>query len=187
MRRRLPQAWVTLLPSGTSSYESLHAEINRWWKNSPEQYSTTLALHLRVAQVGKLLAHNAALYQPTLRQVRQSQTLALALQGVCFSEEQWIAWLGESHGQGEMPLFGERCELKKRIAAKSASIGAPSGRLLTKYVLSKKPARDGMRRPAASKKPAASNARVVARSFKTKSPPRKLQRRTPFSSLRRHM
>ena len=72
-----------------------------------------------------------------------------------------------------MPLFGERCELKKRIAAKSAPIDTPSGRLRTKYVLIKKPARDGMRRPAASKKPAASNARVVARSFKTKSPPRK--------------
>ena len=34
VRRSLPTAWLTLLPSGTTSNESLHAESNRWWRNS---------------------------------------------------------------------------------------------------------------------------------------------------------
>ena len=69
VRRALPHAWMTLLPAGTASNESLHAELNSWWRNAPEQFPTTLELHLHVGWFAKLLAHNAALYRPTLRQV----------------------------------------------------------------------------------------------------------------------
>ena len=48
VRRALPHAWMTMLPSGTASNESLHAELNNWWRNAPEQFSTTLDLHLQV-------------------------------------------------------------------------------------------------------------------------------------------
>jgi len=92
VRRTLPQGWLTLLPSGTGSNESLHAELNRWWKNSPEQLPTTLQLHLAIGHFGKLLAHNAALYSPTLRQVGHDQVLALALRGIQFAGDEWQSW-----------------------------------------------------------------------------------------------
>ena len=92
VRRSLPQGWLVLLPSGTGSNESLHAELNRWWKNSPEQFPTTLQVHLAIGHFGKLLAHNAALYHPTLRQVGHDQVLALAVRAVRFTGEGWQSW-----------------------------------------------------------------------------------------------
>ena len=85
VRRSLPQGWLTLLPAGTGSNESLHAELNRWWRNSPEQFPTTLQVHLAIGHLGKLLAHSAALYQPTLRQVGHDQVVALAVRAVTFT------------------------------------------------------------------------------------------------------
>ena len=90
-------------------------ERSRWWKNSPEQFPTTLELHLSVAHLGKLLAHNAALYSPTLRQVGQDQVLALAMQGMRWTDDGWRHWC-EIETAADLPMFASRKELSARIA-----------------------------------------------------------------------
>ena len=133
VRRSLPQSWMTLLPAGTTS------ELNRWWKNSPEQFPTTLQLHLSVGHMGKLLAHNAALYSPTLRQVSHVQVLALALRGVQFTEEDWQSWW-EDGVVADLPLFMDREELSARLVVQGTSV---KQKKTTQYVVRKKPAGTG--------------------------------------------
>jgi len=144
VRRSLPNTWMTLLPSGTTSNESLHAELNRWWRNSPEQFPTTLELHLRVGHLGKLLAHNSALYSPTLRQVPHDQVLALAVRGVSFGEEGWRSWC-EAGARAEVPLFSEREELSARLSEQPK---APKTKDFYK-VMKKPAAASALKRPAA--------------------------------------
>jgi len=171
-RRSLPREWMTLLPSGTASNESLHAEINRWWRNSPELFPSTLELHLDIGHFGKLLSHNAALYHPTLRQVRQEQVLALALHGVRFQGTDWDDWRRADGGRAELPLFGARVALSERIAA--ASDGKQL--LQTRYTVSKK---GPLKRPAASRHVEVRKTAVPKGKAKPKG------RRTPFSLKRR--
>ena len=146
VRRSLPSSWMTLMPAGTTSNESLHAELNSWWKNSPEQYPTTLELHLSVGHVGKLLAHNAALYNPTLRQVGHDQVLALALRSVQFQTPEWMLWCQDGV-RGQMPLFRAREELCDRMAEQGM---VTKSNTITQYALMKKPAGDAV----VKKKPA---------------------------------
>jgi hypothetical protein len=172
VRRSLPQAWMTLLPAGTTSNESLHAELNSWWKNSPVQYPTTLELHLSVGHVGKLLAHNAALYHPTLRQVGHDQVLALALRSVQYHKPEWLLWC-EAGFRAEIPLFRAREELSHRLAEQGTST---KPKTITQYGLMKKPAGAGvvMKKPAGLvvlKRPAGQQ--MSSESAK--------RRRTPFS------
>ena len=127
---------MTLLPAGTTSNESLHAELNRWWKNSPEQFPTTLQLHLSVGHMGKLLAHNAALYSPTLRQVGHDQVLALALRAVQFTEPDWLNWCLDGV-RADLPLFRAREDLSGRLVAQGMSARQTSK---TQYLVLKKPA-----------------------------------------------
>jgi hypothetical protein len=172
VRRSLPHSWMTLLPAGTASNESLHAELNRWWKNSPEQFPTTLQLHLSVGHMGKLLAHNAALYTPTLRQVGHDQVLALALRGVIFTDKGWEAWC-QGGLTADLPLFSEREELKAGLKAQS---GQKKVATKTVYVVNKKPAAKGF------KKPAAAGCVLVTKAKVKKAV--SLRRRTPFSLKR---
>ena len=171
VRRSLPHSWMTLLPAGTASNESLHAELNNWWKNSPEQFPTTLQLHLSVGHLGKLLAHNAALYYPTLWQVSHDQVLALALRGVEFKEEEWQLWCQDGV-VADLPLFSERQELKARLVAHGSSV---KEKKTTVYVARKRPA-------GVYKKPAAMGVEVQ-KSAKLKGSSEK-HRRTPFQLKR---
>jgi hypothetical protein len=88
-RRALPRDKLGLLGSGTCSNEALHSELNRWMKNQPELYITTVEVQLRVIHIAKLLTHNAALYAPTLRQLRQEEVLAKTLMSVEWPAIEW--------------------------------------------------------------------------------------------------
>ena len=146
VRRTLPSSWMTVLPAGTTSNESLHAELNRWWRNSPEQFPTTLHLYLAIGHLGKLLAHNAALYSPTVRQVSHDQVLALAVRGVVFLDAEWKAWCEEGI-VAELPLFAER----QALAAHLAAAAVPSEHTRMVYAVHKRPADSVLcKRPAAS-------------------------------------
>ena len=175
VRRSLPQSWMTLLPAGTTSNESLHAELNRWWKNSPEQFATTLQLHLSVGHMGKLLAHNAALYSPTLRQVGHDQVLALALRAVQFTEPDWLNWCLDGV-RADLPLFRAREDLSGRLVEQGIS---ERQRTKTQYVVLKKPAGTTVVR----KKPAGLQVRKKPAGVQVKNLRGKL-RRTPFTLKR---
>ena len=91
-RRSLSAKKLALLGSGTSPNESMHAELNRWMRNQPETYASTLELQLEIAHFGKLFAHNAALYHPTLRQLTQSEAIARSVFNLRYPERDWNAF-----------------------------------------------------------------------------------------------
>ena len=66
-RHMLSPRMLPLLPSGTSGNESLHHEVNNWFRNSDGKYLQTLEVQLSINVVGKLLSHNTAMYCPGLR------------------------------------------------------------------------------------------------------------------------
>ena len=76
--------------TGTTANEALHSQINEWFRNQSEIYSTTAELQLKVNVIGKLMTHNAALYRPTLRQLRQSEVLARVTPAI---EQDTCSWL----------------------------------------------------------------------------------------------
>ncbi len=123
LRRAVEPKMLSLLGSGTSPNESLHAELNRWFKNQPEVFSTTLGLQLSVCQLGKLLSHGAAMYRPTLRQMDQQSILHVCSQAIVFSRGSWQEFCSRL-SQDEpvlqaaaLPMATER----KRISAKIQS------------------------------------------------------------------
>ena len=58
--------------------------------NQPELYSTTLQLQLEINTIGKLLAHNAALYRPTLRQLGHTTVTANVVCGFHIDDAMWL-------------------------------------------------------------------------------------------------
>lgn len=70
-RQFLPAAVRLLLPSGTTSNEALHAEMNNWFRQIQGMHRSTLLLKLQVRSLGKLWAHQVALHSPTCVQLPQ--------------------------------------------------------------------------------------------------------------------
>ena len=145
VRHEMPHGMVKLLGSGTAPNESLHAELNTWYRSQPEVFPTTLELQLDVARLGKLLAHNAAMYHPTSRQVRHEQVRDLAVSGCGWSAAEWQAWCAQgcSHGAitpALLPKAAKRKELGDKIAAK----GKPRATRRTVKYMVKKPAARGL-------------------------------------------
>ena len=112
---------ISLLGSGTSPNESLHAEINRWFRNQPEMYINTLAIQLDINGLGKLLAHNGSLYSPQLRQNQQRIVLAAVVanfkldiarwDGLCDALKDCTGRVTKAH----LPNRAERVDTKRRL------------------------------------------------------------------------
>ena len=79
VRASLSSAKAALLPTGTTSNEALHAELNNTFRQVVRLHRSTLLVKLRVFHVAKLVAHTTALASPTLRQNPQGVLLARAL------------------------------------------------------------------------------------------------------------
>ena len=75
-RSRMPEEWPTVLPSGTTSNEALHAELNRSIRQTQVMYKETLQVKLDVVFLAKLISHTVATRPPTISQ--QSSTMILA-------------------------------------------------------------------------------------------------------------
>ncbi|CAL1156102.1 unnamed protein product [Cladocopium goreaui] len=78
-----------LLPSGTSSNESLHAEINSWTKSIRSLHQSTLRLKLEIMQFGKVLAHHVASCFPTVQQTSEAVLLARAVATDVWTDATW--------------------------------------------------------------------------------------------------
>ncbi|CAE6948302.1 unnamed protein product [Symbiodinium sp. CCMP2456] len=76
----LPAADMQLLSFGTCSNEALHAQLKSSQEVIVQQHVEVVPLHLSAFSLGKLLAHHAAAYFPTIAQRRESEILSL-LQG----------------------------------------------------------------------------------------------------------
>ena len=70
-RQVLPAVVRQLLPSGTTSNEALHAEMNTWFRQVQAMHRSTLQLKLQIQSLAKLLAHQTALHSPTASQMSQ--------------------------------------------------------------------------------------------------------------------
>ena len=78
-----------LLPSGTSSNESLHAEINSWTKSIRPLHQSTLRLKLEIMQFGKVHAHHVASCFPTVQQTSEAVLLARAVATDVWTDATW--------------------------------------------------------------------------------------------------
>ena len=123
MRHSLPTRYLPMLPSGTTSNEALHREVNQWFKgNGHEVYSTTIQLQLHVMWSGKIQAHNLASYQVQLKQYHQHDLVAAAAAHKLLTWESWTAWVSpvtsssnRPHATGMPPLLIERTKIQKCI------------------------------------------------------------------------
>ena len=148
----------SMLPTGTTANEAFHSEINAWFKNQSEIFSTTVELQLSVAVLGKQLAHSTSLYHPTLRQLRHQDLLAAVVVTLGHSPEQWTAFcsalklVGNRVQASQPPLAQKRKALHAQI---QCAIKRPAG------AVKKRPAgkHDGLLQ--ALKRPAGNRKRTV--------------------------
>ena len=89
IRHCMDQRKLALLPSGSASNESLHAELNSWFRQTRQVHQSTLRLKLRVLGAAKLLAHDSAMHATTSRQMPASQVLARVAARPLFDAPAW--------------------------------------------------------------------------------------------------
>lgn len=89
-KHSLTPAQQLLLPSGTTSNEALHAEINNWFRQIQAIHRSTLRLKLQVVVHAKLLSHTTALYSPTARQMPAAHVLARRLGQPLWLKTEWL-------------------------------------------------------------------------------------------------
>ena len=137
MRHRLPSHVLTLLPSGTTSNEALHAEINGWFRQTQQVYKASLRLKLRIMGLAKLMAHDACLHFPTIRQIQPAAVLARATANPLWTATTWRRWCVQM-------AEGDRCS--------KAELPEQANRRRERDIMR----RWALKRPAAAKRPAAS-------------------------------
>ena len=94
-----PPALLKFIPSGTSSNETLHTEINSWTRTVNAMHRSTLALKLRYFRYLKLLAHHMTTMHPLGRQVDEAVVVARAEQQSIWTEATWGQWCVEQKGR----------------------------------------------------------------------------------------
>ena len=101
VRHSMPSSQCQLLASGTAANEALHAEINRWFRQTQQMHQSTLRLKLHILTLSKLVSHNAAMYRPTIRQLPSSIVLARSIGSPIWTNGSWRQWsnrlLGHNH------------------------------------------------------------------------------------------
>ena len=106
VRHALSPLQRALLPSGTTSNEALHSEINSWTRSTHEVHRSTLKLKLRIFTLGKQLVHHIATCYPLARQTADGVVLARGVGAPLWTDESWKA---DSSRQGE-PTLHSRTE-----------------------------------------------------------------------------
>ncbi len=92
IRHSMALSECNLLPSGTSSNEALHAEVNKWFRQTQQIHQSTLKLKLTILSFAKLVSHTCAMYRPTLRQMPSSSVLARSLGKSVWTNKSWRVW-----------------------------------------------------------------------------------------------
>lgn len=92
VRHALSPLQRALLPSGTTSNEALHSEVNSWARSTHEIHRSTLALKLQIYTLGKQLVHHIAACYPPARQSADNVLLARAVGADLWTEATWKAW-----------------------------------------------------------------------------------------------
>jgi len=86
----LPLAEYQVLPSGTSSNEALHRELNKNFTTNRHRYSTTLELGVRGFHLAKVLSHDRASTVHFTKQHKESVILNRSVGHLqVFTDEEW--------------------------------------------------------------------------------------------------
>ena len=106
-RLRCSTEVVEMLAVGTTSNESLHMELRRWFGGIHELHQSTLMLKLRIFQLAKLIAHNCALYHQTTIQIKQRFVLARSAQckRLWTGVNEWEKWCSELRRRTEEKVY----------------------------------------------------------------------------------
>jgi len=121
LRYTMARGRLALLPSGTASNEALHAEINRFFRQTQSMHHSTFRLKLRCLRLSKQLVHHAAMYYPTLRQISSSMVQASLVTRPMWDETTWSAWCNNlqlDNGKtrkSDLQLAANRKEERKEI------------------------------------------------------------------------
>ena len=114
----IPVACLGLFDSGTCANEAFHAELNNWFRNQSELHASTVELQLGFNVIAKMLAHNSAMYYPTLRQLSPALVTARPVENSRQGDAPWHKYSEElvrdgvaTLGQGKLPLRDARQKL----------------------------------------------------------------------------
>ncbi|CAK0792945.1 unnamed protein product, partial [Prorocentrum cordatum] len=153
MRHSLPKKYQSLIGSGTSPNEALHAEVNRWFRNQPELYLETLELQLAAATHAKLIAHNAAMYAPALRALTSQTVLATAIGRQLASPDEWQRFCAAQASGVGAPAKACLPKSAQRKASQPLAKQWAKDRKNFKSIVRKRPAamKAAQKRPAAMK------------------------------------
>jgi len=120
-RHSLLAYMLPLLPVGSTSNESLHAEANSWFRTIRFLHQSTLELKLRILALRKQLPHFSAMCSPTTKQVSPGLLLANMLSQPLWGHTgEWESWCAELLTQSarvakaDLPLASQ---LRQRPAA----------------------------------------------------------------------
>ena len=150
-RHRIPRKQLKLLPSGTTSNESLHHELNVWFRETQQMHRPTLDLKIHVFKVAKLLAHNHALYASSQRQMSSKDVLHRVLGAMSvWTAASWAQWCKKLRVKGG-PMMKSVLPMAEHKKALAAAVKAR-----------KKPASHILRRPASALPMASRSASGVA-------------------------
>ena len=103
-----------LLPSGTSSNEALHSQVNAWTKSIRNLHQSTLKLKLEVMQFGKLLTHHVACCYPCVRQTSESILLARSVSKAIWTSAAWSRFCAGT-SKADLPFHQARTQEAKEI------------------------------------------------------------------------
>jgi len=121
LRASILPSRLALLPSGTSSNEALHAELNRMFRQVQSMHQATLSVKLAVVTLSKQLAHERAMSAPTTHQMAHGTVLARTAMVEWWTAATWRAWCLElasaepGFAKASVPLAHVRADNARQV------------------------------------------------------------------------
>ena len=92
-------SYSAFLPSGTSSNEALHAELNSWSRSTHAMHRSTLVLRLKYYRFVKMMQHYMSTQYPLTHVVTAELMLGRSMYKSIWTEEQWKAWCSQQNAE----------------------------------------------------------------------------------------
>ena len=98
-RQSMHASYSAFLPSGTSSNEALHAELNSWSRSTHAMHRSTLVLRLKYYRFVKMMQHYMSTQYPLTHVVTAELMLGRSMYKSIWTEEQWKAWCSQQNAE----------------------------------------------------------------------------------------
>lgn len=128
-RHSISSDHLALLGGGTAVNETIHRDLNFYFRNQGEWFWTTAELQLFANVLSKLLAHNTALYSPTLKQICSANILSMRAMTLECTDDEWTEFCSLLHRPGcdfmdkaALPLFSRRQHIAQIIKKHASDI-----------------------------------------------------------------